>query len=76
MTELDNIYNFFTQNDIVKDCVSIKKIEEKAGIPTRSLYSFLRGEKYRYLTDEQIDNLIPVIVRIGYKPLNSDDIFL
>ena len=68
MTELDNIKLFFS-NTVVKDCVSIKKVEELAGIPVRSLYSFLKGNKYRYLSPEQIDKLIPVIVQIGYRPL-------
>jgi predicted transcriptional regulator len=68
MTELENIKLFFS-NTVVKDCVSIKKVEEIAGLPVRSLYSFLRGEKYRYLTEKQIDKLIPVIVQIGYIPL-------
>ena len=68
MTELDNIKLFFS-NTVVKDCVRITKVEETAGLPVRSLYSFLRGKKYRYLSPEQIDKLIPVIVQIGYRPL-------
>lgn len=75
MNELENIKLFFS-NTVVKDCVSIKKVEETAGIPVRSLYSFLKGAKYRYLSPEQIDKLIPVIVQIGYKPLNSEQQFL
>ena len=74
MTELDNIKLFFS-NTVVKDCVSIKKVEELAGIPVRSLYSFLKGNKYRYLSPEQIDRLIPVIVQIGYRPLEVDNQF-
>ena len=35
MTELENIKQFFA-NTVVKDCVSISKIEEKAEIPKRS----------------------------------------
>ena len=75
MSELDNIKLFFS-NTVVKDCVSIKKVEETAGLPVRALYSFLRGAKYRYLSQEQIDKLIPVIIQIGYKPLNSENQFL
>ncbi len=75
MTELDNIKLFFS-NTVVKDCVSIKKVEEMAGIPVRSLYSFLKGAKYRYLSTDQIDKLIPIIVQIGYKPLDSENQFL
>ena len=75
MTELENIKLFFT-NTVVKDCVSIKRVEELAGIPIKSLYFYLQGAKYRYLTEEQIDKLIPVIVQIGYRPLNSDNQFL
>ena len=74
MTELENIKLFFS-NTVVKDCVSIKKVEELAGIPVRSLYSFLKGNKYRYLSPEQIDRLIPVIVQIGYRPLDVDNHF-
>ena len=74
MTELENIKLFFS-NTVVKDCVSIKKVEEIAGIPVRSLYSFLKGNKYRYLSPEQIDRLIPVIVQIGYRPLEVDNQF-
>lgn len=75
MSELDNIKLFFS-NTVVKDCVSIKKVEELAGIPVRSLYSFLKGNKYRYLSPEQIDRLIPVIVQIGYRPLEVDNQFI
>ena len=75
MTEIENIKLFFS-NTVVKYCVSIKKIEETAGLPARSLYAFLRGGKYRYLTEEQIDNLIPAIIQIGYKPLDSENKFL
>ena len=75
MTELDNIKLFFS-NTVVKDCVSIKKVEELAGIPVRSLYSFLKGNKYRYLSPEQIDRLIPVIVQIGYRLLEVDNQFI
>ena len=75
MTELENIKLFFSHT-VVKDCVSIKKVEETAGLPVRSLYSFLRGDKYRYLSTEQIDKLIPVIVQIGYKPLDLENQFL
>ena len=72
MNELENIKLFFS-NTVVKDCVSIKKVEETAGLPVRSLYSFVRGDKYRYLSQEQIDKLIPVIVQIGYRPLGVDN---
>ena len=75
MTELENIQQFFT-NTVVKDCVSIKKVEEMAGLPVRSLYSFLRGGKYRYLSPEQIDKLIPIIIQLGYKPLDLENQFL
>ena len=75
MSELENIKLFFS-NTVVKDCVSINKVEELAGIPVRSLYSFLKGNKYRYLSPEQIDRLIPVIVQIGYRPLELDNQFI
>ena len=75
MNELENIKLFFT-NTVVKSCVSIKKVEETAGIPVRSLYCFVRGDKYRYLTEEQIDKLIPVIVQLGYKPTKMNEQFL
>ena len=75
MTELENIKQFFA-NEVIKDCVSISKIEEIAEIPKRSLYLFLIGKKYRYLSPEQIDKLIPVLIQIGYKPLHLEDNFL
>ena len=75
MTELENIKQFFA-NAVVKDCVSISKIEEIAEIPKRSLYLFVKGKKYRYLSHEQINKLIPIIVQIGYKPLHLEDNFL
>ncbi len=70
MTELENIKQFFA-NAVVKDCVSISKIEEIAEIPKRSLYLFVKGKKYRYLSPEQINKLIPIIIQIGYKPLQG-----
>ena len=75
MTEIENIKLFFS-NAVVKDCVSVKKIEEKANLPASCLHKFLKGAPYRYLTPEQIDRLVPVIVNIGYRPVDSDSQFL
>lgn len=75
MTELENIKIFFT-NTVVKDCVSIKKVEQLADIPIKSLYFFLQGAKYRYLTEEQIERLVPVIIQIGYRPVGVENQFL
>ncbi|HLP05086.1 MAG TPA: hypothetical protein VK152_06630 [Paludibacter sp.] len=75
MTELENIKLFFS-NTVVKDCVSIKKVEETSGLPVRALYAFVKGDKYRYLSQAQIEKLIPVIVQLGYRPLEVDNQFL
>lgn len=70
MTELDNIKKFFTENSVVKDAVSVRKIEQIAELPSNSLYRFVKGEKYRSLTEEQIKRLIPIIKQIGYIPID------
>lgn len=75
MTELENIKLFFSKA-VVKNCVSVKKIEEIAKLPTKSLYRYVKGEPYRFLTPDQIDKLIPVIIQIGYKPVNSEQQFI
>lgn len=66
MTNHEKIKQFFS-NAVVKDCVSIRKVEELSGIPKRSLYSFLKEEKYRSLSNEQIQKLLPVLKELGYK---------
>lgn len=62
----EKIKRFFTQNDVVNKVVSISKIEEMAEIPKQSLYNFVRGKKYCYLTDDNIQKLIPILEQIGY----------
>ena len=62
----EKIKRFFTYNIVVKKTVSIKKIEEIAGIPKQSLYNFLREKKYCNLTDENINKLIPILEKIGF----------
>lgn len=62
----EKIKRFFTYNIVVKNTVSIKKIEEIAGIPKQSLYNFIREKKYCYLTKENIKKLIPILEKIGF----------
>jgi len=69
MTELDNIKLFFNERRL--RCLSVSAIEREAQLPVRSLKSFLEGRMYRYLTPEQIDRLIPVLVDLGYKPIGD-----
>ena len=66
MTDQETIKQFFA-NDIVRDVVSVMAVEKKAGIPKEALASFLRGQKYRHLTSEQIKKLVPILEEIGFK---------
>lgn len=75
-TEFDNILEFFLENEVVKQAVSIRKINELAGLPTNTLMQVLKGYRYRTLSQEQIDSLIQVIVKIGYKPIRSGETFI
>lgn len=70
MTELDNIKIFFT-DEVRSECLSIRKIEEMAGLPKAALFGFLKGYRYRYLTEEQVRLLVPVLQRLGYVPLKT-----
>ena len=71
-TELENIQNFFT--DRRKCCLSVKRIEEEAKIPAKTLAHFLDGR--RLISAENIDKLIPILVDFGFKPVASDNQFL
>ena len=70
--ELKNIQNFFT--DRRKRCLSVKRIEEEAEIPAKTLSHFLAGR--RMISAENVDKLIPILVAFGYKPVDSDNQFL
>lgn len=69
MTELENIKLFFT--DKRRKILSVKAIAEESDIKFQTLNKFLLGEKGRYLTKEQIDRLIPILVNFGYKPIEK-----
>ena len=74
MTELENIKLYFTERR--RKCLSVKAIAAIADIKFQTLNKFLLGEKGRYLTKEQIDRLVPILVDFGYKPLESETQFL
>jgi len=69
MTELENIFNFFSERRI--KFLKIRVIERESGIPNRTLDNFLKQHQYRSLTSEQIDKLIPILVEFGYKPIDK-----
>ena len=64
MTTQDKIKQFLTDR---RKLLNIKEIEANAGIYVSSLSKFLNGAKYRSLTDEQIEKLLPVLKQIGFK---------
>ncbi len=64
-TTPDQIKQFLTER---RGIVSINEIEKRAGIPRYTLQKFVNGEKYRILTPEQIEKVLPVLGRIGFKP--------
>lgn len=70
--ELKNIQKFFT--DRRKRCLSVKRIEEEAEIPAKTLSHFLAGR--RMISAENVDKLIPILVDLGYKTIDSDNKFL
>lgn len=74
MSELENIQLFFSEkNERRRRGLSASFLASESGINGITLRKFLNGEKARYLTSEQIDKLIPVIVDFGYRPLNVDN---
>ncbi len=80
MTESDNIKKYLTaklnSGEYCRaDVLSIKKIEQLAGIPTKNLHDFLKNKKYVHI-EKHLDKIVPVLVNFGYKPLNSDNQFL
>ena len=68
-SELKNIQKFFTERRL--RCLSVKRIEEEAGIPAKTLSHFLRGR--RLLNAEHLNNLVPVLIDFGYKPVDIDE---
>jgi len=69
MTELENIFNFFSERRI--KFLKIRVIERESGIPDRTLDNFLKQRQYRSLTPEQIDKLVPILVEFGFKPIGK-----
>lgn len=67
-TELKNIQNFFTERRL--RCLSVKRLEEEAGLPAKTLDHFLKGR--RLLSPNHIDKLIPVLVDFGYNPVTDN----
>lgn len=65
--ELQNIKEFFTERR--KRCLSVKRLEEEAQIPVKSLDHFIAGR--RLLNLEHLNKLIPVLVDFGYKPVTD-----
>ena len=70
MTTQDQIKAFFL-DPTVKECIKVQNVEKLAGIPPRALYSFIRDGKYRNLIPENINKLIPVITKLGFKNSKS-----
>ena len=67
--DLKNIQNFFT--DRRKRCLSVKRLEEEADLPAKTLDHFLAGR--RQLSADHLDKLVPILVDFGYRPLDSDE---
>ncbi len=57
------IKKFFTERR--KRCLSVRGLEQEAGIPKKTLDHFLAGR--RQLNADAVDKLIPVLVCFGYK---------
>ena len=70
--ELKNIQGFFT--DRRKRCLYVKRIEEEAQMPAKTLSHFLAGR--RMISAENVDKLIPILVDFGYKPYDTHNQFL
>jgi len=68
MSQLANIKEFFTERR--QRCLSVKRLEEEAGLPAKTLDHFLAGR--RLLNADAIDKLIPILVDFGYKPLTGN----
>ena len=71
MTELENILLFF--NERRRLGLSASLLAKEAGINGITLRKFLNREPCRYLTRDQIEKLVPVLVDFGYKHVNSDE---
>jgi hypothetical protein len=67
ITELSNIRQFFTERRL--RCLSVTAIEREAGVPEKTLAHFLKGR--RTLNPDHLDKIIPVLVDLGYKPVNE-----
>lgn len=65
---IEQIKSFFTDNEVIRDCVKVSQLERLAGIPNGRLWGVLTGKPYRTLTQEQIKNLVPVLEKLGFNP--------
>lgn len=65
---IEQIKSFFTDNDVIRDCIKVNQLERLAGIPNGRLWGVLTGKPYRTLTQEQIKNLVPVLEKLGFNP--------
>jgi len=74
MTELENIELFFSEkNERRRRGLSASFLAKESGINAITLRKFLNKEKGRYLTNEQIERLVPILVDFGYRPLEVDN---
>jgi len=67
-SELKNIKDFFTERR--QRCLSVKSLEEEAGIPAKTLAHFIKGR--RMLPIGAVEKIVPVLVDFGYKPVGDN----
>jgi hypothetical protein len=48
-------------------CLSMRCVEQAAGIPTTTLSKALSKEKYRGLTQDHIEKVVPILKEYGFK---------
>ncbi|RYC70721.1 hypothetical protein [Spirosoma sordidisoli] len=67
MTEAENLKAWFTENR--RKLVSVKAVEEMAGVPASTLKHFLDGR--RAIPEHHLENIENVLSTIGYQSIEQ-----
>jgi len=67
MTHTEQITAFLTPE--TRKRFNVSQIERDSGLGRNTLSNVIHGARYRHLTPEQVDKLIPVLNELGFKLL-------
>lgn len=70
VSESENLKSWFTENR--RKLVSVKAVEEMAGVPLSTLKHFL--DNRRGIPEHHLENIVNVLSIVGYEPIEQNNI--